>query len=151
MGSAAIEMEVKALVERFSRIEGNKDSLVEGIEKFFEQRKKEGKKELPVKMTQLQNLMGRANETKSVKEIVNFIRYQIGRDTKHRDNRIIQEGWAEDDFGNQVIKEVEKVAALAGGDKEMSIKLVRLFLGYLQRHARYLWAGKPEEREPEEE
>ena len=119
--------DMKNLVERKNKQELYKDKLIEKVEEFFKERS------IPRDLgyTQFQDLLGKANMTTSVKEIVNFIQYQCGRDRK-------QNGWAHRNFGNDLIKKIEEVAGLERSDRELSMDLVRLFLGYLLRYARYL-------------
>ena len=145
MDSTTTEQGIKTLVQRHDKVEGQKDLLVELVEGFFTERQdRVGDAALPKEMTtQLQHLASRSGETKSVKEIVNFIRYQIGRDMKREKN------WAMKDFGKELIDRIQKVGGLAGSDKEVAIQLVRLFLGYFQRHARYLEAQKPGNQAPQ--
>ena len=149
MDSTTTEQGIKTLVERHDKIERQKDWLVELVEGFFAERQRKSQDEVPVRTSQLQNLTNRANETKSVKEIVNFIRYQIGRDTKRKGEDIIRTGWAKDGFGDHLIGTIEIVRGQAATDKEVAIQLVRLFLGYFQRHARYLEAQKPGSQTPQ--
>ncbi len=127
------EKEVKVLIERYNAVENHKDRLVELIEEFCRDREKRYGQAVPQDNnqfgnTQFQELAGKANATKSVNEIKNFIRYQIGRGR----------GWRQDNFGEELLGQLGKVAELAGTDSELHIQLVRLYLGYLNRHVRYL-------------
>ncbi len=127
------EKEVQTLVERHNTLENLKDPLVELVERFCNARQTsyngqaappEGK----LGNRQFQDLAGKANATKSVNEIKNFIRYQIARDG----------GWRQDNFGEELLAQLTKVAELARNDPELHIQLVRLYFGYLNRHIRYL-------------
>ena len=145
-------------IEQIRTIENKKDELIERVEDFFNAREKafqektEEQKQgkplegylVPVKHTQLQNLVGLALATKSVDEITLFIQYQIGREAAKKDPK--QPEWTEDSFGTELIKNIRQVA---GGvaDKEMKISLVRLFIGYFMRYARYL---KPTDEKSED-
>lgn len=87
---------------------------------------------------QLRNVINVADGTESVELVKNFIRYQIGRQGG---------GWRHRGFGEALIdcieKEVaglaERVAREAQAEVRLAhIKLVRLFLGYLNRYFVYL-------------
>ncbi len=118
-------LDMQKMVERKNKLESYKDQLVEKVEGFFNEH------DMPDKLgyTQLQDLLGKANATTSVKEITNFILYQCGRD-KNENN------WAQGRFGPDLIIAIEEIAKKEA-DREIKIELVRLFLGYLLRHARY--------------
>ena len=134
--------QVKDTLIRLDLVESKKDELVDMVESFIEEReKKYGDKAIPEESnkglgnTQFQDLVGKASSTRSVREIINFIKYQIGRD-KNRN------GWGNNNFGEDVIKKIDEVLKMAGSDPELRIQLVRLFLGYLQRHVRFVRAVK---------
>ncbi len=135
MGNGTVD--ATKMVEQRRKLESYKDQLVERVESFSQQREQQYGLSLPpdknkLGNTQFQDLIGKANSTESVKEIINFIRYQVGRDTK-------KESWAKDNFGSELIGQIEAVGALES-DRELRMQLTRLFLGYLQRHVRYLRA-----------
>jgi hypothetical protein len=113
------------MIERKNKIEQYKDQLVEMVEEFFNGR------DVPDDLgyTQFQDLLSKANMTTSVKEITNFIQYQCGRDKK--------KGWSSDSFGPALITAIEEIAKKETDDRELRIELVRLFLGYFLRYARY--------------
>ena len=118
--------DIGRMIERSNMLESHKNALVTRVEEFINDRELLGN----LGYTQFQDLVGKANMTSSVKEITNFIRYQVGRDSRKR-------GWARENFGNNLVREINVVAEL-GSESGLSIELVRLFLGYLQRHVRYL-------------
>jgi hypothetical protein len=89
---------------------------------------------VPVERSQLQNILGLSIATTSVREIVNFIQYQIGREDPEKPERY---AWRKNNFGTQLIQNIWQVAQ-KGDDNEVKIRLVRLFIGYLVRYARYL-------------
>jgi hypothetical protein len=66
-----------------------------------------------------------------------FIRYQEGRAQQG-------EGWRSGDFGKDLRTALAEVEKDAGDDQALSMELVRLFLGYLMREAR--WRESAEER-----
>ncbi|HJQ31673.1 MAG TPA: hypothetical protein VJ866_05835 [Pyrinomonadaceae bacterium] len=87
--------------------------------------------------SQVRNLVNLAAASKSVEEVTNFIRYQIGRDTKGKT-------WGYNGFGKAVIADIEtgqvRKALVAVFEKvpEADLVIVRseliaLYLGYLNR------------------
>jgi len=114
-------------IELKSKIEKYKDKLVEQAEKLCDTYHP------TVARSGLQNLLALANSTLSVKEIQNFVKYQMGRRTKGED-------WAGKGFGENLVSELDKIKTEcnAGDDKELYIALVRLFIGYVVRYAQYL-------------
>lgn len=123
-------------IELQLKMEKNKDNLIEKVENFFGSR--EGEK-VPEGLGhgQFHNLLLLATSTTSVKEVTSFIEYQIGRDDPKK-----PKGWRKGNFGEQLKDVVNEVSDLGEGNKELSIRLVRLFLGYLMRKARYLETRK---------
>ncbi|MEW6212952.1 MAG: hypothetical protein AB1631_31805 [Acidobacteriota bacterium] len=114
----------------------------------------------------LKNVMSVANEANSdPEEVVNFIRYQLGRSTRN-------EIWSRQSKGNQpkkvfaeelatrienlskmsdkIAEGVEKIVSAKPPDRDyvhdyVHIKLIRLYLGYLSRYHTYLkWAYEQE-------
>jgi hypothetical protein len=124
------------MLERWEKIEERKDALIEKAEGFFEARKRAGKKVVPIAHSQWQGLLRLALSTTSVKEIHLFIRYQEGRAQQG-------EGWRSGDFGKDLRTALAEVEKDAGDDQALSMELVRLFLGYLMREAR--WRESAEE------
>ncbi|RLD96257.1 MAG: hypothetical protein DRI93_01385 [Aquificota bacterium] len=122
-------------IELQLKVEENKDKLIEKVENFFKLR--EGDEKVPVEHSQFHNLLLLATSTTSVKEVTSFIEYQIGKDDPKK-----PKGWRKRNFGEQLKDVVDEVSGLGEGNKELSIRLVRLFLGYLMRKARYLETRK---------
>lgn len=114
-------------VELRSKIEKYKDKLVEQAEELCDKHRPE------VSRAGLHNLLALANSTLSVKEIQNFVKYQMGRRTKGDD-------WFRNYFGENLVSELNKIKTKynVGEDKDFYIALVRLFIGYVLRYAQYL-------------
>lgn len=105
---------------------------------------------------QLKNLLAIASETESPGVVINFIRYQMGRDT-HKNS------WAKNTvtcqpLGQCFIREietgtvakgmarVEKLVRLEEGDRQrVKIQLIRHFLGFASRYLKYLEPQRKEE------
>lgn len=96
-----------------------------------------------MEVSQLRNLLSVSTESRSVEVVINFIRYQIARNSRawgiergsfgHRvidDLRKPLDGWA-----NAAISEVAKrYPEQAEGQRERaSVRLMQLYLGYLNR------------------
>ncbi|HEX9736201.1 MAG TPA: hypothetical protein VGG06_29925 [Thermoanaerobaculia bacterium] len=97
--------------------------------------------------SQLRNLIAVANETESPAVVLNFIRYQIGRDSGQR-------SWGREhggqSLGDRLIEDLQKGAveqALArvpgvAEDKTLrqlaAIVLIRQYLGFASRYLKYL-------------
>jgi len=89
---------------------------------------------------QLRNVEAVAAETESVAVVDNFIKYQIGRAKEG-------EGWRfgpDQGFGEAVRQDLEWLKEQAGGKagggvtaKDLEIRLVRRYLGYLTRYFKY--------------
>ncbi|MFQ6071704.1 MAG: hypothetical protein ACE5KT_05695 [Methanosarcinales archaeon] len=129
---------VQKQIEIIQKIQKQKDGLVEKVENFFEERNGDSKQKVPVTRTQLHNVLGMAIATDSVKEIINYLKHQIAR---HKE-------WREDNFGKNLIEKINEVSVTAGNDRNLKIQLVRLFLGYFAREARYVrkdWEAKGHE------
>ena len=124
------ETDIKTALERLQRIENNKDRIIEKIEAFFDQRGQNPKVVVPVERSQLQNVLRLALSTTSVQEVKLFIRYQCGRAKRN-------EGWKNRNFGETLNTTLTEVIEETQDNPGLSIELVRLFLGYLIREARY--------------
>ncbi|MCI0486726.1 MAG: hypothetical protein L0229_09010 [Blastocatellia bacterium] len=110
----------------------------------------------------LKNVMSVANEANSdPEEVINFIRYQLGRSTRN-------EIWSRQSKGNQpknvfadelatrienlskmsdkILESILKNVSVKVPDRDqVHIKLIRLYLGYLSRYHTYLkWAYEQE-------
>src|SRR5437868_4091498 len=94
--------------------------------------------------SQIRNLVNLAAASRSVEEVTNFIRYQIGRDTKGKT-------WAYNGFGKAVITDIETGQArealeavirdVPGADLvAVRSELIALYLGYLNRC--FIYASK---------
>jgi len=113
-------------------VERHKDELVEKAEGFFEERRDRAQQDLeievvPIERSQLENVLRLSLGTPSVKEVINFIRYQMGR----------VEGWNNGSFGRALIDRIEREIVPLGSHAPIQIRLVRYFLGYLIRAMRY--------------
>jgi hypothetical protein len=111
------------------------DHLVEKIEAAFQ--KKYGQLDL----SQYQNLVQVALSTESPEVIKNFLRYQVGRDTKWgRDKGSLAEAIIEDIQGD-LAQQANAIAEAAGDGtqkKQVHIELIRRYLGYGKRHLTFL-------------
>lgn len=119
-------------------VEKHKDTLVEKVEVFLTNQP-------PVTATQLQNLLRLASETTSPKEVLSFIKYQIGREPHDKPEKW---KWRKENFGERLIQILEGEVLILHEDKRVKVRLMRLFLGYLRRQAVYL--GPPSEEEERE-
>lgn len=126
--------DITVTLDRLQRIERSKDQLIDSVVTFLNGRGNDRNIVVPVDRNQLQNLLRLALSTTSVKEIELFIRYQCGRDKANQ-------GWNSRSFGSSLSDRITQVAQEAGDNENLKIELVRLFLGYLIREARY---RKPE-------
>jgi len=128
MNTATVD--IQTTLDRLRTIEKKKDDLVTRVEKFFKARDEspepDPEKVVPMKPTQLQNLLRLALATSSIQEILLFIRYQEGRHGEWRDRG----------FGQTLREKIREVEEEASSD-EVKIALVRLFIGYLVREARF--------------
>lgn len=87
--------------------------------------------------SQIRNLVNLAASSRSVEEVTNFIRYQIGRDVRGR-------AWGHNGFGKAVIEDIESgqvrkaleavVREVPNADLvAVRSELISLYLGYLNR------------------
>jgi hypothetical protein len=122
-------------------IRAYEDTLVQKIEDAF--KKKYGQLDL----SQYQNLIQVALSTESPEVIKNFLRYQVGRDTKW--------GRGEGSLAEAIIVDIQKplkdqaetISNIAGDvsqKKNIHIQLIRRYLGYGKRHLTYLRSLKSE-------
>jgi hypothetical protein len=115
------------------------EQLVELADKTLSKgRVEEIKRDL--KLAQLGNLLGVAQESSSVAPVDNWIQYQMGR-------RDTSRAWRQSNFGNDVLKDfatisgyakaiVRNVYGQSGEARKVQathITLVRLYIGYLRR------------------
>jgi hypothetical protein len=91
--------------------------------------------------SQYQNLVQVALSTDSAEVIKNFLRYQVGRDTKWgRGEGSLAEAIVKDIQGD-LATQAKAIAELAGDlsrQKSIHIELIRRYLGYGKRHLTYL-------------
>ncbi len=131
------------------KIEEKTDNLIEKakklVDKEFEIEKNKKKerttttiyRELDV--SQIRNILNMAIETDSIKALILFIEYQIGR-------KKIPQKWG--DILIEEIKNIENlVNEISTENKEVYLKLIRLFLGYLNRY--FIFKKKQEEDKKE--
>lgn len=96
--------------------------------------------------SQLRNLLGVAAATDSVEEVTNFIRYQMGRDSRQPDRQtwLYRGGADAEPFGRALINDIEAgvvrdaVAAVTGkvpGADPVAVRsrVIALYVGYLIR------------------
>ncbi len=133
-------------LEQQHAIDRLKEVLVPAAEKLLDDAQV---KHIPKKQlgdSQLRNLIAVANETESPAVVFNFIRYQIGRDSRGNNwgsqhagkslgERLI------DDLESGAVKEaLDQVPGIE--DKTLrqlaSIKLIRQYLGFASRYLKYL-------------
>jgi hypothetical protein len=111
------------------------DDLVEKIEAAFKE--KYGQ----LDPSQYQNLVQVALSTESSEVIKNFLRYQVGRDTKWgRGEGSLAEALIAHMQGDLKVQ-AQAIAATAGDAskaKDVHIELIRRYLGYGKRHLAFL-------------
>ncbi|VXD17599.1 conserved hypothetical protein [Planktothrix serta PCC 8927] len=135
----SLSPEVQIALEIQKGIRQAEDELVQAIEKALDSKKYGNLEE-----SQFRNLVRVAETTDSPEVIKNFIRYQVGRDTKW--------GRGKDSLAEIIINDInaktkEKAEAIAKQAKTQDIKsihieLIRRYLGYGARHLKYLREGK---------
>jgi hypothetical protein len=127
------ELQVELRIQK--GIRGYEDDLVQKIEDAFTKKRGE------LDASQYQNLLQVALSTESPEVIKNFLRYQVGRDTKW--------GRGEGSLAETIIlhmqgdlaTQAEAIAETAGDvskTKAVHIDLIRRYLGYGKRHLTYL-------------
>ena len=89
---------------------------------------------------QFRNLVRVADTTDSPEVIKNFLRYQVGRDSKWgKGKKSLAEKIVEDVDGRMKKKADDLYKEIAGSNfKEIWIELIRRYLGYGARYLRYL-------------
>lgn len=94
---------------------------------------------------QIRNVIAVADDTQSVAVVENFIKYQIGRNKPNEGWRFGEEG--RQGFGEAVRGYLGQLQAMAqkqeGGEvkaEQLAIRLVRRYLGYLNRNFKYVQA-----------
>ena len=129
-------------------IEDRKPELVEAAEEYVArsgiyQGRQGAEGEPQVSSSQLRNLLNVVQSERSLKVLVNFLRYQIGRGNK---------GWQHKASGNKleefltgrvaVLCSEECAAELNSSRRELEATLASLFLGYVTREYKYVCGGK---------
>ncbi|GBO53387.1 hypothetical protein APA_1294 [Pseudanabaena sp. lw0831] len=94
--------------------------------------------------SQFRNLVRVSDTTDSAEVIKNFLRYQVGRDTKW--------GRGDQSLATRIISDIDvRIKAIAqaianttksGDFKPIHLELIRRYLGYGARHLKYLRDGK---------
>jgi hypothetical protein len=107
-----------------------RDRIVGKAEQFFVNRRQQAQQDyrvevMPIRRNQLENVLRLASESKSVREVVSFIKYQIGREEKPG------QGWRNGNFGYILIDDMNTIANL--DPRVPPYQSIRLFLGYLVR------------------
>lgn len=132
-----IELEVQRSIRQVE------DDIVIWIQDALDTRKygKSGKEEL--EESQFRNLVRVSDTTDSAEVIKNFIRYQVGRDTKWgRGKESLAERLIQDIDGN-LKKTAGIIAECSQTDfKPIWLELIRRYLGYGSRYLKYLKEGK---------
>lgn len=99
---------------------------------------------------QIRNVIAVADETESLSIVDNFIKYQIGRCKENEGWRFGERSRAFGEAVREHLKWLREQAKLKQGDgvtaKDLEIRLVRLFLGYLMRHFKYVDAMQKAEK-----
>ena len=97
--------------------------------------------------SQLRNLIAVANETESPAVVLNFIRYQIGRDSGEKNWRRAHNGVS---LGDRLIEDLQKgtveqaLAKVPGVAEDKTLRqlativLIRQYLGFASRYLKYL-------------
>jgi hypothetical protein len=117
-----------------SQIDERVGELVIRAEKLMESLGDEVRK---IEANQIKNVLAVANSAPHPAVVINFIRYQMGRHGAPR------KAWRDTKLGEKVVAEIEgRVKALAGdvaraanyaNQDDVHARLVRLFLGFLNR------------------
>lgn len=128
-------------IETRREIEKKTDDLVERAKELikFSWKKKKDEKEIEttiykqekVGRAQIRNLLDMAMQTDSIRALILFVEYQIGR-------RQIPKEW-----GDKLIEDINEIEAMAEEiskeeKKETMQEVARLFLGYLFRYFTYM-------------
>lgn len=127
-------------------IDRSKESLVKAAEDLLEKAEVVKIDKNDFGHSQLRNLIAVALETESPAVVINFIRYQMGRDKK---GKSWSNSVAGKKLGDRFIEEIEKGAVeqahkgiVDGKDADLvplvRIELIRHFLGFASRHLRFL-------------
>ena len=120
-------------IKLLEKLDKKKEHLIKEAEDFTNKYMHTG-----LTHNQINLILGIANEATSIKEVINFLRYQIARDEKSRN-------WGKKNIGENLIeklKEIYKKPTSEGDLKEqqkneLGMEMVRYFLGYFSRESRY--------------
>jgi hypothetical protein len=132
--SLSDESQVVLKVQR--AIRGSEDDLVLAIQEALDRKKfTYGNLE----EAQFRNLVRVALTTESTEVIVNFLRYQVGRDDKWGRGRNSLAERIIDDIQQKWNSKAEAISRITGSEKNpVHIELVRRYLGYGARYLKYL-------------
>jgi len=137
--------------EQKRKIDLAKEHLVPAAESLLDRAKvvKIGRNDLGE--SQLRNLIAIANETQSPAVVLNFIRYQMGRDSRNRNwSKRVGGEMGGETVGELFLKELEKgaiatalegMASVIENDEQkqlVRIELFRHFLGFASRYMKFL-------------
>lgn len=134
-------------LEQMRAIDRLKEDLVPAAEKFLDEAGVTAIAKKHFGDSQLRNLIAVANETASPAVVMNFIRYQIGRDTKTKSWGRVE---GDKTLGQRLIDDLEKGAVKDAlgkvpGTKDdqtvwqlAAMALIRQYLGFASRYLKYL-------------
>ena len=133
--------------EQKKEIDLAKEKLVPAAEGLLEQAEVWTISKNDLGESQLRNLVAIANQTQSPAVVLNFIRYQMGRDSKGRNwskyvgGQRVGELFLAALEGGAVRATLDGMAALIENEEQrqlVRIELIRHFLGFASRHMKYL-------------
>lgn len=129
-------------------IDRSKEQLVPAAEKLLDEAAVTELDPKDFGHAQLRNLIAVAMETESPAVVVNFIKYQIGRDSHQRDWASVHAGKS---LGERLIDELQKpgcaidkaLETIEGLEGDLArqlvrIELIRHYLGFASRYLKYL-------------
>jgi hypothetical protein len=116
------------------------DDLVKAIQDALENSKYPKNK---LEESQFRNLLRVATTTESPEVIKNFLRYQVGRDSKWGRGEGSLAERIVNDIDGQLKSKAEEIDSDSQNSKSTWMTLIRLYLGYGARYLKYLKDGKP--------
>jgi len=133
-------------LEQRKKVDLLKERLVPAAEQFLEDARVVEIKKSDFGDKQIRNLLEIANETASPAVVLNFIRYQIGRDPKNRawgrvegDRSLGDRLIGELDERDGIIAETLATLGLEGERQQLAkMELIRQYLGFASRYLKYL-------------